>query len=261
MNPMLARLQGKVAAVTGGASGIGLATAERLASEGALIAVIDRNGAQAQEVASRIVSNGGRAISFEADVRSQEQLAIAFSGAFAEFGSLNVVVNSAGIITRGGLEATTDEDWRNVLEINLFSIFYSTRAALPMLRKSGAGVIVNIASVAGSVGAINAAYCASKGGVISVTRQMADELAKDSIRVNSVSPGFISTPLNQSLRDAGAERRWANQIPLGRYGRPEEIAAACAFLASDDATYITGTDLLVDGGLSAVVRPEPAPAA
>lgn len=256
MNRTLSRFQDKVAVVTGGASGIGLATAERLASEGALIAVVDRDGAQAREAVARIAGNGGRALSFEVDVRSPQQLETAFNAAAAEFGRLDVIVNSAGVISRGGLEATTDEDWRNVLEINLYSIFYSTRAALPMLRKSGGGAIVNIASVAGSVGAISAPYSASKGGVIAVTRQLADELAKDRIRVNSVSPGFTSTPLNKSLRDAGAERSWANQIPLGRYGLPEEIAAACAFLASDDATYITGTDLLVDGGLAAVTRPE-----
>jgi NAD(P)-dependent dehydrogenase (short-subunit alcohol dehydrogenase family) len=124
------------------------------------------------------------------------------------------------------------------------------------LRKAGGGAIVNIASVAGSVGAINPAYCASKGGVIAVTRQLADELARDRIRVNSVSPGFTVTPLNQTLREAGAEKSWANQIPLGRYGLPPEIASACAFLASDDASYITGIDLLVDGGLASVTRPE-----
>jgi NAD(P)-dependent dehydrogenase (short-subunit alcohol dehydrogenase family) len=252
----MTRFQGKVAVVTGGGSGIGLATAERMASEGALIAVVDRNGEHARETAARIAGKGGRALGFEADVRSQQQLETAFRTADAEFGRLDVIVNSAGVISRGGLEATAEEDWRNVLEINLFSIFYSARAALPLLRKSGGGAIVNIASVAGSVGAINAPYSASKGGVISITRQLADELAKDRIRVNSVSPGFTSTPLNQSLRDAGAEALWANQIPLGRYGFPEEIAAACAFLASHDATYITGVDLLVDGGLSAVARPE-----
>jgi NAD(P)-dependent dehydrogenase (short-subunit alcohol dehydrogenase family) len=257
MNRTLKRLQDKVAVVTGGASGIGLATAERLASEGALIAVVDRDGGHAREAAARIADNGGRAISFEADVRNQQQLETAFNAAAAEFGRLDVIVNSAGVISRGGLEATTDEDWRNVLEINLFSIFYSARAALPLLRKGGGGAIVNIASVAGSVGAVSVPYSASKGGVISITRQLANELARDGIRVNSVSPGFTSTPLNKSLRDAGAESQWANQIPLGRYALPEEIAAACAFLASDDATYITGTDLLVDGGLSAVARPEP----
>jgi NAD(P)-dependent dehydrogenase (short-subunit alcohol dehydrogenase family) len=261
MNRTPKRFENKVALITGGASGIGLAAAERLASEGALLAIVDRDGRHAREVAERIVASGGRAISLQADVRNQQLLETAFNAAAAEFGRLDVVVNSAGVIARGRLETTTDEDWRNVLEINLFSMFYSARAALPLLRKGGGGAIVNIASVVGSVGAINAAYSASKGGVVAITRQLADELAKDRIRVNSVSPGFTSTPLNKSLRDAGAESLWANQIPLGRYGLPAEIAAACAFLASDDATYITGIDLVVDGGLSAVARPELAPTA
>lgn len=256
MNHCMNRLDKKVAVVTGGGSGIGLATAQRLASEGALVGIVDCDGASASAAVKSIVAAGGKAVSFEADVRQQQQLETAFNAVASAFGRLDVVVNSAGIIARGNVDTTSDLDWRNVLEINLYSIFYSTRAALPHLRKSGGGAIVNIASVAGSVGAINPAYCASKGGVIAVTRQLADELAKDHIRVNSVSPGFTVTPLNRNLREAGAENSWANQIPLGRYGMPPEIASACAFLASDDASYITGIDLLVDGGLASVTRPE-----
>ena len=256
----MTRFNGKVAIVTGGASGIGLATAERLASEGAAIAIVDRDLAAANVAAERIRGRGGRGTAFAADVTNRGQLVSVFAAVGKTLGRVDVLVNSAGVIARGNLEETSIEEWRRVLEIDLSSMFYSASAALPLLRAAGGGSIVNIASVAGLRGAVNVAYVAAKGGVISLTRQLADELAKDHIRVNSVSPGFTSTPLNQELRDAGAERYWADRIPLGRYGAPEEIAAACAFLASDDASYVTGFDLVVDGGLSAVLRPGPIPA-
>lgn len=251
----MTRFKGKVAIVTGGASGIGLATAERLASEGAAVAIVDRELAAANVAAESIRGPAGRGKGFAADVTSRDQLASVFAAASKMFGRVDVVVNSAGVIARGNLEETSIEEWRRVLEIDLSSMFYSASAALPLLRAAGGGSIVNIASVAGLRGAVNVAYVAAKGGVISLTRQLANELAKDRIRVNSISPGFTSTPLNQTLRDAGAERYWTDRIPLGRYGAPEEIAAACAFLASDDASYVTGFDLVVDGGLSVVLRP------
>ena len=256
----MTRFKGKVAIVTGGASGIGLATAERLASEGAAVAIVDRELAAANVAAESIRGPAGRGKGFAADVTSRDQLASVFAAASKMFGRVDVVVNSAGVIARGNLEETSIEEWRRVLEIDLSSMFYSASAALPLLRAAGGVSIVNIASVAGLRGAVNVAYVAAKGGVISLTRQLANELAKDRIRVNSISPGFTSTPLNQTLRDAGAERYWTDRIPLGRYGAPDEIAAACAFLASDDASYVTGFDLVVDGGLSAVLRPRSIPA-
>lgn len=257
MNQEMKRFTGKVAIITGGASGIGLATAERLASEGATIAVVDRDAVSMKAAMRRISDVSTSVLCLEADVRSLEQLRIAFAAANSKFGRVDVIINSAGVIARGNIDETSDEEWRRVLEINLFSIFYSAKIAMPLLRAAGGGAIVNIASIAGGRGLINAPYSAAKGGVISITRQLADELAQDRIRVNSVSPGFTSTPLNQELRAAGAERSWASRIPLGRYGEPAEIAAACAFLASDDAAYITGIDLVVDGGISAVLRPDP----
>ena len=255
----MTRFKGKVAIVTGGASGIGLATAERLASEGAAIAIVDCDFPATDAAAEKIRESGGRATGFAADVTNHDQLESVFVAASKMFGRVDVVVNSAGVIARGNLEETSIEEWRRVLEIDLSSMFYSATVAVPLLRAAGGGSIVNIASVAGLRAAVNVAYVAAKGGVISLTRQLANELAKNNIRVNSVSPGFTSTPLNQTLRDAGAERYWADRIPLGRYGAPEEIAAACAFLASDDASYVTGFDLVVDGGLSAVLRPGSVP--
>lgn len=250
------RYEGKAAAVTGGASGIGLATAHRLASEGAAVAVIDHDGDGAQAAAREIVAAGGRALPLAADVTRGSDLRRAFAAAAETFGRMDIIVNSAGIIARGDLDQTTEEEWRRVIDVDLSSMFYSARAAAPLLRAAGGGSIVNIASVAGSRGAVNVAYVAAKGGVISLTRQLAAELAEDRIRVNSVSPGFTATALNRDLREAGAERLWAGRIPLGRYAQPDEIAAACAFLGSSDAAYITGIDLVVDGGMSAILRPD-----
>lgn len=251
------RFEGKVAVVTGGASGIGLATASRLAAEGAALALVDRDGGAVRRAAQDLLGSSVRALALEADVSDARALADAFDEAAGKLGKLDVVINSAGIIARGNLAETSEDEWRRVLEIDLHSMFHSARAAVPLLRAAGGGAIVNVASVAGSRGSVNVAYAAAKGGVISLTRQLAGELASDRIRVNSVSPGFTVTGLNRDLRGSSAESRWARRIPLARYADAQEIAAACAFLASVDASYITGTDLVVDGGLSAVVFPDP----
>ena len=250
------RFNGKVAVVTGGASGIGFATAQRLAAEGAAIAIVDTKLAKSAEATARIGESGFGVAAIEADMTVNLSVERAFARAADVLGRIDVVINSAGIIARGSLEQTDADEWRRVLETDLGSMFYSARNALPYLRLAGGGAIVNIASVAGSRGAVNVAYVAAKGGVISLTRQLANELAVDHIRVNSVSPGFTVTPLNHGLRASGAESGWSGRIPLGRYARPDEIAAACAYLASDDASYVTGIDLVVDGGLSAVLRPD-----
>lgn len=254
------RFQGKAAIVTGGGSGIGLAVACRLASEGAAVALIDRSEATLAAAVATVAQHGGIVVTAIADVTDSAAVRRAFAESGDSLGRVDAVINSAGVIARGTLDDTSDEEWLRVIHTDLSSIFYAARAAVPLLRATGGGAIVNIASIAGSRGAVNVAYAAAKGGVASITRQLANELACDGIRVNAVSPGFTATPLNQTLRDAGAERTWSERIPLGRYATPEEIAAACAYLASDDASYVTGVDLVVDGGLSAVLRPESAAA-
>lgn len=254
------RFQGKAAIVTGGGSGIGLAVACRLASEGAAVALIDRSEAALAAAVATVAQHGGIVVTAIADVTDSAAVQRAFAESGDSLGRVDAVINSAGVIARGTLGETSDEEWLRVIHTDLSSMFYAARAAVPFLRATGGGAIVNIASIAGSRGAVNVAYAAAKGGVASITRQLANELACDGIRVNAVSPGFTATPLNQTLRDAGAERGWSTRIPLGRYATPEEIAAACAYLASDDASYVTGVDLVVDGGLSAVLRPESAPA-
>lgn len=254
------RFEGKCVLVTGAASGIGFATAKRLRSEGATVVLMDRSLEAARLAAGRIDESGNATIACAADVSDSAAVQDSVEQLTRKVERIDAVVNSAGIIARGTIEETTDAEWRRVIDTDLSSAFYVIRAVLPALRKSDQAAIVNVASLAGTVGAVNAAYAAAKGGVVAMTRQLANELAGQGIRVNSVSPGFTSTPLNQELRAAGSEAAWEKRIPLGRFGLPEEIAAACAFLASSDASYLTGVDLIVDGGLSSVARPDYVPA-
>ncbi len=254
------RFDARVAVVTGGASGIGLETAARLVAEGAAVALVDFDEANAERAAAQLGAQGGRVKAYAVDVTDEGSIRAAYAAVIAEFGRLDVVVNSAGIAARGTLDETEFEEWRRVLDVDLSSIYLSARMSVPHFRRNGGGAIVNIASIAGMFGVVNVAYVAAKGGVIALTRQLANELAADNIRVNAISPGFVVTALNMELRAQGAEERWAGRIPLGRYAKPREIAAACAFLASDDASYMTGENLVIDGGLSAVLRPDPVPA-
>lgn len=247
--------KGRVALVTGAGSGIGQATAEALARRGASVAIMDIAQDRAMAVAQGIQAQGGIAVAMAIDVADPEQSHAAITQAAQQLGRVDVLVNAAGIIARGNLDETTWAEWQRVIQVDLSAMFYITRSALPHLRRQG-GSVVNIASIAGSRGAVNVAYVAAKGGVVALTRQLANELAADGIRVNSVSPGFTATRLNEDLRGSGAEARWASRIPLKRYAKASEIAAACVFLASEDASYITGIDLVVDGGLSSVVRPD-----
>lgn len=243
------RLGAKASVVTGAGSGIGRVVALRLAREESMVAVVDIDGASASKVCDEIRANGGRAISLCADVSNAEQVNAMMTAAAKSFGRIDVLVNNAGIVVRSPLEHTSDADWERELAVDLASVFLCSRAVVAHMRPEG-GTIVNIASVAGVIGAVSPAYTAAKGGVIALSRELAGELATEKIRVNSVSPGFIATPLNAQVREAGLESVLAARIPLRRWGTPEDVAGACAYLASDDARYVTGTNLVVDGGLS-----------
>jgi len=245
----MTRFVGKTALVTGAASGIGRACAERLRAEGARVALVDVSYSEAAAAES------DSAVEIRADAGKESDVVAAVKRAAGKLGHLDILINSAGIAARGNIEDTTGEEWSKVIAVDLSSIFYATKAAVPHMRNSG-GAIVNIASVAGTRGAINVAYDAAKGGVVAITRRLAGELASSRIRVNSVSPGFTATGLNVKQRELGWDRAWFARIPAGRFAEPHEIAAACLFLASEEASYITGHDLVVDGGLSTMLIPD-----
>ena len=238
----MGRLDGRVALVTGGASGIGLACCERLAAEGAAVVSLDLAGA-----------------AYEADVRDEAAVGAAVDGVVASHGRLDVVVNSAGVAGGGPVHAVSLEDWQRVVDVNLTGTFLVSKHALRHMVALRSGSIVNIASIEGVQGTEGgSSYNASKGGVVLLTKNMAIDYGRVGIRVNCICPGFIDTPLLQAVmgREGMAQVRehYRDLHVLGRFGRPEEIASAAAFLASDDASFVTGHALVVDGGFTAGTR-------
>jgi NAD(P)-dependent dehydrogenase (short-subunit alcohol dehydrogenase family) len=256
----MARLSGKVALVTGAASGIGAAAARRLAADGAAVLLTDRD-IGGEELATAINAAGGKAGFRLHDVTSHPDWAAAVEHAVEAFGRLDILVNNAGIA--GGNHALMDHSydaWRQILAVNLDGVFLGLRHAGPRMAASnpdGGGSVINISSILGKVGMAGAAaYCASKGGVTLLTKAAALEWAPLGIRVNSVHPGFVETPLVSgalALREDGNEMKGAliAAHPIGRFGVPREIGDVIAFLASDEASFITGAELVVDGGYTA----------
>ena len=253
------RLKGKTALVTGAASGIGKATAERFAEEGAVIVCADKNGEGAKATAKGINDGGGKAFSETLDVTKSDQVNAAIANAIEHTGGLDIVVNNAGITIVGSVEQMSEAQWDTEMDVNVKSIYLMSKAVWAHMKDRKGGVILNTASIAGQIGIPqDAAYCASKAAVIMLTRCMAKDGAGDKIRVNCVCPGFIDTPMIQGYfddqDDPAAAREFATGLhPLGRLGLARDIANGFLFLASDDAEWVTGTALTVDGGLMAAL--------
>jgi meso-butanediol dehydrogenase/(S,S)-butanediol dehydrogenase/diacetyl reductase len=245
------RFAGKTVVVTGGADGIGLASARRFHAEGAAVAIGDVRPALDPAVAEGFERS--RMIYRQTDVADWEQMQALMAAAAGAFGGLDILYNNAGV---GRLASTPDlpvEEWRRVLDVTLSGAFHGCKAAIPLMRERGGGVIVNMASASGLGGDFGfAAYNAAKGGVINYTRAVAIDHARENIRANCVCPGPIETAPKKSMDQIPRAREsWEDSVPMGRFGTPEEVAAVVTFLASDDASYVNGAAIVVDGGLLA----------
>ncbi len=253
----MTRLAGKAAIVTGGGTGIGRAIVLALTREGAKVAVAGRRKDKLEEVVSDARKQGGEAVSVVCDVTKSADAKQAIQQAESAFGCLNVLVNNAGALSVSTIETVSEEDWDRVIDTNLKGPFLMCRAALPAMRRTGGGSIVNIGSVLGLVGYTDrAAYCASKGGVTLLTKAMALDHAKDKIRVNCICPSVVETDFIRDLFDSSEEGRKAKAariatLPLGRFGQPRDIGELAVFLASDESSWMTGTAIPLDGGLTA----------
>lgn len=243
----------RTALVTGGASGMGKATSLRLAREGRAVAVVDIDGDGAKAVARDITAGGGKALAVKADISDKAQIAAALADIRAELGPVTILVNNAAVENFCPILDIGEDNWDRIMNVNLKGVFLLTQAVLPDMLAAGWGRVINISAYGAQIGALDMAhYTASKGGVIAMTRSLAVELGPRGITVNSVSPGFIDTPMARRAIESSKFAIPAEQLvagyPIPRLGRPEEIAAACCFLASDDTGYITGQVLGVNGG-------------
>ncbi|TKJ29333.1 MAG: short-chain dehydrogenase [Chloroflexi bacterium B3_Chlor] len=248
------RLHGRVALITGGASGIGRATALLFARQGAAVAVVDLDEVAGPAVVGAMVDEGGRAIFVPCDVTEAADCQHAVEQTVRDLGGLDVLLNAAGIIRRATVLETTEAEWDQVMAVNVKSVFLLSKYAIPVMAESGGGVIVNVSSGWGLVGGPRAAaYCASKGAVVQLTKSMALDHGRQNIRVNCICPGDTDTPmLRDEARQLGEPMEQflaeAAERPLGRIGRPEDIAEGALYLASDASSFVTGTALVVDGG-------------
>jgi NAD(P)-dependent dehydrogenase (short-subunit alcohol dehydrogenase family) len=252
------RLEGRVAIVTGASSGFGRATALRLASEGAKILAADLDEEKGHETVGLVGQSGGEADLFIGDIATQDGATAMVKRALDLFGTVDILVNNAGIAPEGDDGRTWDvpeDSWDRLIRVNLKSIYLCSRAAIPTMIDKGKGAVVNVASIAATRTCSSAAYAAAKSGILGYTLQVASELAPRNVRINSVSPGFMITPMStgerRGLSVEESQARMADMArkpPMRRMGEADDIAAAIAYLASDDAKYVTGQEIIVDGG-------------
>jgi len=247
------RLENKVALISGGARGMGAVEAKMFVQEGAKVVIGDVLDEDGKQTESEINETGGECVFVHLDVTDETAWQDAVAAAVDRFGKLDILVNNAGIARINNVEDTTSDEWDLVMDINAKGVFLGTKAAIPEMRKAGGGSIVNISSIAGLTGGRTSSYAASKGAVRLLTKSSAIQYAGEGIRCNSVHPGVIETPMTtpmmlntQEGRDLNASRH-----PLGRVGQPEDIAYGVLFLASDESSFMTGSELVIDGGLTA----------
>ena len=251
------RLEGKVALISGGARGMGAAEARLFSSEGAKVVIADVLEDEGRRTEALINESGGDAIFVRLDVTRQSEWDAAVTRAVQQFGRLDIVVNNAGVAFRNSIEDTSVEDWDRVMDINAKGVFFGTKTAIAQMKAQGdGGSIINISSISGNIGQdnVSAVYNASKGAVRIFTKSAAIQHAADGIRVNTIHPGPIETPMTAEGR-ANAERigefTVAANTPMGRYGKPEEVAYGALFLAADESSYVTGAEIVIDGGYTA----------
>jgi NAD(P)-dependent dehydrogenase (short-subunit alcohol dehydrogenase family) len=256
---MTKRLDGKNAIITGGATGIGFTVAQTFVREGASVALLDIDGAKAEQAAKSLCDGGAKAIGVAADVCSESDTSQAVAKAESFFGGpATLLMNNAGIAGFGSIETTSVEDWNKIFAVNVTGTFLTSKAVIPGMLKEGQGSIINVGSVAAMCGLPSlAAYCSAKGAVVSLTRQMAAEYSPRNIRVNCINPGVVpNTDMGQSLvggdssEEAKAKR--LAKYPIGRFGEPQDIADAALYLASSESNFVTGTFLAVDGGMTMI---------
>ena len=248
------RLERKVAFISGGARGMGAAEARLFVREGAKVAIGDILETEGRQLEAEINETGGEALFVRTDVTSEADWHRAISSTVERFGGLHILVNNAGVVSWGTLEDTTVEEWDRVMDINAKGVFLGTKTAIVEMRKGGGGSIINISSVSGMIGqdAIQPVYNASKGAVRVFTKAAAVQYAREGIRVNSLHPGSVATPMTAGRRaDPEQLRLGLSLIPLGRIAEPEEIAYGALFLASDESSFMTGSELVIDGGFTA----------
>ena len=248
------RLKDKVAFISGGARGMGAEEARLFAREGAKVAFGDILEDEGRQVEAQINETGGDALFVRLDATSESDWQRAISATVGRFGKLDILVNNAGITLWGKLEETTEEEWDLVMDLNAKGVFFGTKAAIPEMQKAGGGSIINISSISGAVGqeAIQPVYNASKGAVRIFTKAAAIQYAKDGIRVNSVHPGAVDTPMaGERLNNPELQRQAAAGNPLGRTAQPEDIGYGVLYLASDESSFVTGSELYIDGGYTA----------
>ena len=250
---MSSRLKNKVAIITGAAKGQGEFEARLFASEGAIVVLCDINIEACGKTAEEISSSGGNAVAMTLDVTSEPDWIGAIEQTLEFFGKLDILVNNAGIYSRVPIENTSVEEFDRILEVNLRGVFLGTKHAIPAMRTSGGGSIINISSTAGIVGNVGSgAYGASKGGVRSFTKYTAIQHASEGIRANSVHPGPIDTDMiSDNLSTAEGRKSTESRIPMGRVGSIEDVAMGVLFLATDESSYMTGSELVIDGGMTA----------